>query len=310
MMAGAEMQPTESAQKQVEADAIEAELAQVCGVLNATTGRLVALVARALDSGAYQQAGIHSPEQWVSWKAGVSRGRARRLVAMARRLSELPKTRECLESGALSEDQVAVVCRHAPADHDAEVAGFAREATVSQLSRTLRDYTWDPPAEATEDEQPAPERRRVRFVTTEEGWWCLSALLPLDEGALVERALAAALKSLGELDGTERLTWADALVAMADRSLSPGATDRPQGDRHLVVLHVRTDAPEGPRAHLHLGAPLPDALRRLAACDGRVVPVWEAEGVALSVGRARRTVPERTRMVVEERDGGCRVPGV
>jgi hypothetical protein len=29
----------------------------------------------------------------------------------------------------------------------------------------------------------------------------------------------------------------------------------------------------------------------------------------VSVGRAFRTVPDRTRIVVEERDGGCRVPG-
>src|SRR5436305_7147292 len=121
-MAGAEMQLAETVERQAEADVIEAEMAQVCGVLNASTGRLVALVARALDSGAYQQAGIHSPEQWVSWKCGVSAGRARRLVAMARRLGELPTTRESLEAGALSEDQVAVMCRHGPAAADAEVA--------------------------------------------------------------------------------------------------------------------------------------------------------------------------------------------
>ncbi len=29
----------------------------------------------------------------------------------------------------------------------------------------------------------------------------------------------------------------------------------------------------------------------------------------MSVGRAFRTVPDRTRMVIEERDRGCRVPG-
>ena len=92
-MIGAEMQLAETVERQAEADVIEAEMAQVCGVLNASTGRLVALVAQALDSGAYQQAGIHSPEQWVGWKCGVSRGRARRLVAMARRLGELPATK-------------------------------------------------------------------------------------------------------------------------------------------------------------------------------------------------------------------------
>lgn len=44
-MEGAEAAPAE---RQAEAERIEAELAQVCGVLNATTARLVALVAQAL----------------------------------------------------------------------------------------------------------------------------------------------------------------------------------------------------------------------------------------------------------------------
>ncbi|MCA1822493.1 MAG: HNH endonuclease, partial [Pseudonocardia sp.] len=37
--------------------------------------------------------------------------------------------------------------------------------------------------------------------------------------------------------------------------------------------------------------------------------VVESEGRALSVGRAFRIVPERTRVAVEDRDAGCRVPG-
>jgi hypothetical protein len=37
--------------------------------------------------------------------------------------------------------------------------------------------------------------------------------------------------------------------------------------------------------------------------------VLETGGKPVSVGRAFRTVPERTRVVVEERDRGCRVPG-
>lgn len=93
-----------------EAKAIEEEMAQACGALNATAGRLVALIARALDTGAFEGTGIHSPEQWVAWKCGLSSGRARRLVAMARRLDELPETAAALEAGEVSEDQVAVVC--------------------------------------------------------------------------------------------------------------------------------------------------------------------------------------------------------
>lgn len=175
----------------------------------------------------------------------MSAGRARRLVAMARRLSELPETRASLEAGALSEDQVAVVCRHAPARHDAEAAAFARQATVAQLTRTLRDYVWEPEPAVTE-EGPVPEPWRVAFNTTEEGSWRLSALLPPDKGAVVEAALEAARRAVGDGGEIERPTWADALVSMADRSLSAGATGRRHGDRHLVVVHLRADAPTAP----------------------------------------------------------------
>ncbi len=95
---------------------------------------------------------------------------------------------------------------------------------------------------------------------------------------------------------------------MAERCLGADAATRSAGDRHLVVVHLRGDE-RAPVANLHLGPPLPDALRRLLGCDGRVRPVREVCGVALSVGRTQRIVPERTRMIIEERDGACRVPG-
>ncbi|HVF13822.1 MAG TPA: DUF222 domain-containing protein [Acidimicrobiales bacterium] len=101
---------------------LEDEIAQVCGVMNAAVGRLVRLIAEVLAAGAWEGAGIRSAHQWVAWKCGVSTGRARRLVAMARRLGELPETKAAMEAGELGEDQVAVICRHAPAGIDAQVA--------------------------------------------------------------------------------------------------------------------------------------------------------------------------------------------
>ncbi len=229
---------------------------------------------------------------------------------MARRVHELPETVSALRAGELSEDQVAVVCRHAPAHADAEVATFARNATVSQLARTLRRYTWtpDPKDDGEEGKPEEVERRQVGFGTTEGGAWRLSALLPPDQGGLVERALEAARRALTEEGALERPTWADAFVAMAERSLGAAAASRPHHDRHLLVVHLRGDD-HGAHAHLHGGPPLPDALRRLLGCDGRVRPLIEVNGVALSVGRTQRIVPERTRMAIEERDGACRVPG-
>ena len=304
----------EVAEREAEAQRLEAEIAEVCGLLHATTGRLVELIAKVLETEAWQGWGIRTAEQWVAWKCGVSPGRAHSLVAMARRLGELPETKAALEAGELSEDQAAVVCKRAPAHVDGEVATLARSATVTQLRRVLSSYSFETPLRP-ESEQPE-EARRVSFGYTDEGSWSLSALLPADEGALWERALSVARDELfraGEHDKGAHaqpasVSWADALVAVADRSLAPGASSRPHRDRHLVMLHVEAKETEV-CGHVHLGPGLPHGLRRFLSCDSRVRPVLEAGGQAVSVGRAFRTVPERTRVVIEDRDRGCRLPG-
>ena len=97
----------------------------------------------------------------------------------------------------MSEDQAKVICRYAPTHHDTEVADFARLATVSQLHRTLSRYVAAPvPAPGDEPAGPVEETRRVSFGPTDTGHWRLSALLPLDQGALVEQALTSARERL------------------------------------------------------------------------------------------------------------------
>ena len=43
--------------------------------------------------------------------------------------------------------------------------------------------------------------------------------------------------------------------------------------------------------------------------DGVLQPVWETEGRPVSVGRAMRILPARSRRLIEDRDRGCRFPG-
>ena len=179
-------------EREAEAARLEAEIAEVCGLLNAATGRLVSLIGRVLGTEAWQGAGINSPEHWVMWQCGVSRARAKTLVAMARHLPELAETRAALEAGELSADQVGVIVRHCPALHEAEAAELARSATVAQLPHSLGRYCFDEPPESER-----PERRRASFGYDEEGNWRLSALLPPDEGARWEQALKAARRRLG-----------------------------------------------------------------------------------------------------------------
>lgn len=102
---------------------------------------------------------------------------------------------------------------------------------------------------------------------------------------------------------------ADALLAMAEGALSAGEARLPGTDRYLVHAHLGASPVGGNELGLHLGVVLPDHLRHLLSCDGRLRPVLERDGVPCSVGRSQRIVPRRLRLLIEQRDGGCVVPG-
>ena len=125
---------------------VEQELASLCGVLNASHARLVAITAAALEDESWAIAGIRSPEHWLTMRCGFSPSHARKVVAVARRFGELPTVMAEFAAGQLSLDQVAVIARYAPAHVEASVAEMAVFASVPQLRRALSRYSFDPPA--------------------------------------------------------------------------------------------------------------------------------------------------------------------
>lgn len=280
---------------------IEAGLAEVCGQLNAAHARLVDLVAEAIRVECWAGVGIHSCEQWVAWHTALSPARARQIVEIARRQAELPVTCTAFAAGELSVDQVAVVAHHTSAAFEAEVADFARAATVSQLRRTLRSYTFE---ETDPDPVERPDPTHVTGLFDDTGRYRLNALLDADDGAIIDAALREAHDALFR-GGVTDVTWSDALVEMACRSLG-GATPIARRDVFVAHFHVHTDRPG---AYLHDGPALPDALRRQLLCDTRGAVVGLRGGRPVDVGRTRRIVPGHTRRIVENRDRGCRVPG-
>ncbi len=298
-------------------DELESQLAELAGVINAAQGQVVSLVATALAEGLWAQPGIHSPGQWLAWQLGLSSASARRIVGLARRAEELPETIASIRQGSISLEQASVVGRNVPATHEVSALRSARQATVSQLERTLGSYAF----EAPEPAQPRPgdtgaERRDVSFTTTETGRWRLHADLPVDEGAHVEAALAARRESLfrrADDEGERRaVSWADALLDVAGCAMSVHDAESPGRSRVHVIAHLEADPVDssGPEMlSLHLGSRLPSSLARLLLCDCDLRPVWERHGVPVSMGRATRVVSRRLRRLVEHRDGGCRVPG-
>jgi hypothetical protein len=323
------MSLTEAAEKATaDTRSLEDRVADVVGLLNVVSAELVRLVAEALRTAAWEGFGIRSPDHWVVWRCGVSPARARRLVALARGLEALPATNRLFASGSLTEDQTAVIVRHADTEHDAQVADLAPAMTVPQLQRVLPSLPRkesDPP-DGTGDDDASGERERrcrraVRFAYGYDGmWWC-SVRLPSDQGALVQKALEVGRDrefrlrhpdhDVGDPGDPGDVSWADGLLRLAQAGL--GALDmataagRPPGERTQVILHLDADRQVPPR--LHLGPVLPPEMGDYLSCDATVRYLLSRHGRPVAMGRRERTVNPRLRAVIEHRDGGCRVPG-
>jgi hypothetical protein len=319
--------------------ALEDRIGALMGTINTATAALVAVIAEVLETGAWCGWGVRSPEHWVAWRCGVSRHRARRLVRLARRRAELPTATAAFASGSLTEDQAHVVARRVPAALEAEVSALAPRLTVGQLERSVAHLPpiadprpgdgadAAPPGDAgtTHDVSPFPERREVAFGFDDDGTWRLRAVLPPDEGALVARALERARDQAFDVQGAA-VDWADGLVGAAEAALVElerertarrsrrgrtrrGANRGRPGHRYQVLVHVPADAVAGTGTHLHLGPPLPPAVRRYLSCDATYRIAFERAGSTVTLSSLQRTVDDRLRTIVEERDRGCRVPG-
>ena len=127
-----------------------------------------------------------------------------------------------------------------------------------------------------------------------------------DSGMLIEAALAECHDRLfHERSDTGTVSTVEAVVALATRSIDavPSASRR---SRFRVNVHV--DAATGVVTDGRGRRVVGGAVERIL-CDPLVSQVQVENGVPVSVGRSQHIVPDRTRRLVEHRDGGCRVPG-
>ena len=225
------------------------------------------------------------------------------------------------------------------------------QRTVTRYDFTLQPDSVDDrgralPGEATDSEagpvKPVPvEPAHLSMGLDADGRFRLRYDAPAEVGALVEAALAEAkdhlfhtLSTDGSPDGVEpdrqllngdvlhptwtevdggrpRVTWADALIVLATRSLDAAGSRRcgrsggaARRARYRVQVHLDTDG------GWLTGRPrLPQHITNQLTCDGTLTPVWETDGHPVNVGRAHRVVPHRTRILVLDRDRGCRFPG-
>lgn len=199
-------------------------------------------------------------------------------------------------------------------------------------------------AHRSDDPDVEPDLNRVNYGFDDNGRWFLHADLDADLGAQIHQSLDEARDALfrernhrgaeptmaeervnshdeaanrashhGTLETDTRtdpnvmipVSDADALTSIAIRSLD-GVASPDRRDRFRANLFLNTNGSCVTTEHITL----PDSLRDLITCDGRIDPVFVDDATPVSIGRSSRVIPERLRRVVLHRDHGCcQVPG-
>ncbi|MGI8462196.1 MAG: DUF222 domain-containing protein [Solirubrobacterales bacterium] len=310
----------------ISTDHLEERIAGLAAEIFAATRHWLHLIAEFDRRGAYEQWGMSTCSQWLSWRCGIAERAAREHVRVARALGELPKIDATFAAGEISYSKVRALTRVASGEDETELLELAGSATAAQLERLVRAYRGVLEPERAE---LAFKERFFNWSWEEDGSLSFSGRLPAEGGAVLMRAIEAAGDRLrddafheenGSAEpvrsaGGEQIlvTNADAVVAMGESALcSPGAV-RSGGERYQLVVHIEPSVLTGESADGRCatddGSRLAAETARRLACDAGIVPIVERGGRALSVGRRTRSIPAAIGRALRARDDGCRFPG-
>lgn len=308
-------------------EALEDEITELAASITVATARMLLLLAELDRREPWGAQGLRSTAHWLNWKCGIDLGAAREKVRVARALCELPLIRAAFCAGKVSYSKVRAMTRVASIDNEQYLLMIACHGTAAHVEQLVRGYRR---ARRLEDNATANEvyaKREVRWYWDEDGSFVLNAQLPAEVGAVVLKAIEAALEKADVRSSAESVSAetshatepfaarrADALGRIAEQYLSNGDVAIKQADRFQVVVHVNADTlrteGEVPRCEVEHGPSLPVATARRLACDAALVRVdSDSDGSVLNVGRKTRSVPPAIRRALNIRDRTCQFPG-
>jgi hypothetical protein len=314
---------------------LEAQITELAGHLNAAHYRWLTLIAEFDRRNGWSDGATQSCAHWLNWKVGIDLGAAREKVRVAHALTKLPQVAAAMARGALSYSKVRALTRVACEQTESYFVEIALHGTAAHVEKLVRGYRRAKEAEELSREAQQQATRGVSHFYDTDGSLVLKARLPAEIGALVLKALEAAMedpavrdvsaetripqpeRGVITIDFNESPSWgarrADALGRIAESFLKHGAGDLSSGDRQQIVIHVDAETLQDSvagRCELEDGPSLAAETVRRLGCDASVVTILENErGEPLNVGRKTRAIPPAIRRALNARDRGCRFPG-
>ena len=239
-------------------DALEAQITEVWGHINAATAQFLALVAQFDRKEGWAQHGMASCAQWLSWQCGIGPVAAREKVRTARALESLPKIAEAFGEGRLSYSKVRALTRVATAATEDTLLHIALNGTAAHVERTVRGFRRVQRDLEREEAEAMHERRYLDYRRESDGSVRLEARLAPEVGEMLLKALEAAEAQLEERGGDAENAGATEPAADAVPADVSAETSRTQS-----ALPSRWDAaPESVSAETPLAAPASGARMR------------------------------------------------
>ena len=247
-----------------------------------------------------------------------SRGGAKREVAFAERLADLPGTAEALADGAITPQHaraIADASAHTPID-EAELLTAAEKEPVDEFGRTVREHVNE--RTAAEDLEERRRRQRARreanIKQESDGMYKLFGTFDPVAGARIETAIAAMAKQIRhDEDPKGRATpaqrYADALEALITRQ-GTGTGGKPQRTTLVVVADYDLVAGQLDDPRLVDGTPLAASELLKIAVEADILPaLFGTKGQPLWLGHKYRHASTAQRIALAVRDRGCVICG-
>jgi len=304
-------------------EALEAQITELAGQLNAANYRWLTLIAEFDRRNGWADGKLPSCAHWLNFKCGLNLGAAREKVRVAHALTGLPKIAASMARGELSYSKVRAVTRVASAATEDSLLMIALHGTAHHVETLVRGYRRAQEAEELSREAQQHANRSVSYSFAADGSLMIKARLPALAGAMLIKALDAAMETIPATQISvnvveeQAITYssrrADALALLAEAYLAESHTSSSTADHFQVVVHVDAetlrDRAAG-RCELEQGPSIPVETARRLSCDASLLRVLENEhGEPLDVGRKTRSIPPAIRRALNTRDGGCRFPG-
>lgn len=290
-------------------DEIDEAFDHFAGLSSAAAARVCELIAVVDQRQSWMADGARTLSDWVAAKLRIRNKTAVQLVAISRRLVDLPLLTQHFASGELSIDQVDALSDIATADTEAELIEQATAMSNAALDRMARRHR----GVSDEKEKSVWERRRlVRQWNLDESELKFHGRLPGAEARTFDEAIDSRVDRMSPNSETGlfdplQTRSADALVEMAATDGEGSGT--PPHVTVFTAADVLSTEDDG-YAELDNTAPLSNKTAQRLACDAVIEPVFRDGKQVIGIGRRSRTVPGWLRRLVYERDGGqCQDPG-